>query len=324
MEKEKIDPRAMEKMTSDLTRLLQNKTFDSENEMKVYLNGLIGKELPDVPPKDALSYAQDIIYDAWETESRKERIKMAREALSVSPDCADAYNLLAEEEAGTFEEAKKLYEKAVEAGERALGKKTFKESKGYFWGVLKTRPYMRARAGLAQSLWKSGDHEKAIAHYRDMLRLNPNDNQGIRYILSGCLARLKKYEELDKLLNKREYKNDCGIEWLYAQALLSFVKEGDSQNSRQYLNAAIKSNSYAVDYLVGRRRMPTVVSDTIAMHSEEEGAYYAVNFYEAWVEVSGVIKWLKKRVGIKAFVKVGRNELCPCGSGKKYKKCCGQ
>ena len=23
-------------------------------------------------------------------------------------------------------------------------------------------------------------------------------------------------------------------------------------------------------------------------------------------------------------VKVGRNDPCPCGSGKKYKKCCGQ
>jgi preprotein translocase subunit SecA len=22
--------------------------------------------------------------------------------------------------------------------------------------------------------------------------------------------------------------------------------------------------------------------------------------------------------------KIGRNELCPCGSGKKYKKCCGK
>ena len=22
--------------------------------------------------------------------------------------------------------------------------------------------------------------------------------------------------------------------------------------------------------------------------------------------------------------KVGRNDLCPCGSGKKYKQCCGQ
>mgnify|MGYP003291732256 CR=1 FL=1 len=23
-------------------------------------------------------------------------------------------------------------------------------------------------------------------------------------------------------------------------------------------------------------------------------------------------------------IKVGRNEPCPCGSGKKYKKCCGK
>jgi preprotein translocase subunit SecA len=22
--------------------------------------------------------------------------------------------------------------------------------------------------------------------------------------------------------------------------------------------------------------------------------------------------------------KIGRNDLCPCGSGKKYKKCCGR
>ncbi|MEN6337415.1 MAG: SEC-C metal-binding domain-containing protein [Phycisphaerales bacterium] len=25
-----------------------------------------------------------------------------------------------------------------------------------------------------------------------------------------------------------------------------------------------------------------------------------------------------------ASPKIGRNEPCPCGSGKKYKKCCGQ
>jgi SWIM/SEC-C metal-binding protein len=30
---------------------------------------------------------------------------------------------------------------------------------------------------------------------------------------------------------------------------------------------------------------------------------------------------LKTKVAAK---KVGRNEPCPCGSGKKYKKCCGQ
>ncbi len=25
-----------------------------------------------------------------------------------------------------------------------------------------------------------------------------------------------------------------------------------------------------------------------------------------------------------SFKKIGRNELCPCGSGKKYKHCCGK
>ncbi|MGY8718810.1 MAG: SEC-C metal-binding domain-containing protein [Verrucomicrobiia bacterium] len=26
----------------------------------------------------------------------------------------------------------------------------------------------------------------------------------------------------------------------------------------------------------------------------------------------------------KAAPKIGRNDPCPCGSGKKYKKCCGR
>ena len=26
---------------------------------------------------------------------------------------------------------------------------------------------------------------------------------------------------------------------------------------------------------------------------------------------------------VRETVKVGRNDPCPCGSGKKYKKCCG-
>jgi len=49
-----------------------------------------------------------------------------------------------------------------------------------------------------------------------------------------------------------------------------------------------------------------------------------------------VKKWLKKHPEVanggdvqkvetvkRAEPKVGRNEPCPCGSGKKYKKCCG-
>ena len=31
-----------------------------------------------------------------------------------------------------------------------------------------------------------------------------------------------------------------------------------------------------------------------------------------------------KIIGTRRPPKVGRNERCPCGSGKKYKKCCGR
>jgi uncharacterized protein YecA (UPF0149 family) len=31
----------------------------------------------------------------------------------------------------------------------------------------------------------------------------------------------------------------------------------------------------------------------------------------------------KVKTIVREATRVGRNDLCPCGSGKKYKKCCG-
>jgi tetratricopeptide (TPR) repeat protein len=47
---------------------------------------------------------------------------------------------------------------------------------------------------------KLGDEDAAIRHYRDMLKLNPNDNQGIRYVLAACLLRRGEEAELKELL----------------------------------------------------------------------------------------------------------------------------
>jgi len=86
------------------------------------------------------------MYEAWDA-SGAQRVKLARKALEISPDCADAYVLLAEETAENLAEKRELYEQGVAAGERALGERMFKEEAGSFWGILQTRPYMRARAG---------------------------------------------------------------------------------------------------------------------------------------------------------------------------------
>src|SRR5262249_53578686 len=145
--------------------------------------------------------AQDILYRAYEEPDPRRRVELAREALAVWPDAADAYGLLAEHAAGR-KEALQFYEQAVAAGERAIGAEQFREATGHFWGLLETRPYMRARAGLANALWSAGRREQAIAHLQDMLRLNPNDNQGIRYTLAGFLLAEDRDEDLARLLDQ--------------------------------------------------------------------------------------------------------------------------
>src|ERR1700691_4066603 len=85
---------------------------------------------------DAVVEAQEIIYDAWEATNKNTRISKAKKALEISTDCADAYLILGAEQGKTPEKAAVYYREGVKAGERALGKKAFKEDVGYFWGIL--------------------------------------------------------------------------------------------------------------------------------------------------------------------------------------------
>ena len=185
--------------------------------MKSFLSTTTGRRR-----RDAIEKAQDVIYDAWERATARSRIALARKALAITPLCSDAYNILAEE-ARSVEEARDLFARGVEAGELALGRKGFEEYAGHFWGFLETRPYMRARAGLAGALLKLGDAEAAIGHYRDMLELNPGDNQGIRYVLAACLLRSGDEAGLKDLL--AAYEDEGSAHWLYTRALLAF-REG--------------------------------------------------------------------------------------------------
>ena len=151
--------------------------------MESFLGAISGRRADSATAK-----AQDMMYEAWEQTTSRSRIALARKALGISPLCADAYVLLAAEAARSVEEARDHYAKGVEAGELALGPHGLKKYAGHFWGFLETRPYMRARAGLASALLKLGDVDGAIDHFRDMLRLNPNDNQGIRYMSSDVCS----------------------------------------------------------------------------------------------------------------------------------------
>lgn len=243
---------------------------------------------------DAVAEAQQLMYDAWEAPTRQRAVVLAKKALSISPDCADAYTFLAEQTAKSVEEAIDLYTKGVEAGVRAIGKQAFIEDVGHFWGLLETRPYMRARAGLAECLWADGRREEAVAHFQDLLRLNPNDNQGIRDLLMPRLIELGRDKDAEKLL--KQFDDDGMATWMYSRALLDFRKHGDSSKAGAALKAALAENKFVPSYLLGRKKMPRNLPDHYGFGDDSEAVTFAYGNMAAWRSTPGALEWLAAKL----------------------------
>jgi len=238
---------------------------------------------------DPLAEAQDLIYEAWESPPRR-ALALANEALEVSEDCADAYCILARG-ARSLDEATQFYRQGVVAGERAIGAQAFEEDVGHFWGLLETRPYMRARAGLAASLWMAGGEAEAVGHYRDMLRLNPGDNQGLRYVLLGCLLQMEAWDEAEKLY--AGYEDDAMATWSYSRALLDFQRQGDTPAARDALSQAVSANAHVPAYLLGEKEVPSVLPTYHGFGDENEAIHYVADHEPAWMMVPGALPWLR-------------------------------
>lgn len=257
-----------------------------EADMARMFGGLSARE---IDPK--LQQAQKLIHEAWEVQNPIERISLAQNALSITEDCVDAYVLLAEEMAADVQEALQYFQKGVHAGERSFGKNYFEENKGHFWGLLETRPYMRAMEGLAGCQWRLGNKVKASSIYRKMLDLNSGDNQGIRYLLVLLLLDMNKDQEIEELLN--EYVDEISAVWLYTQALLLFRKSGKSTPANNALETALERNPHIPPYLTGKIRIPLELPPYIGLGDENEAISYAAEHINYWRRTPGAIEWLK-------------------------------
>lgn len=237
--------------------------------------------------------AQELMYQAWEEHNPGRRLILAHEALGISPDCTDAYVLLAEEEADTLSRALEYYQQGVAAAERMLGNEYFVENAGDFWGLLETRPYMRARQGLANTLWELGRTEEALRHYQEMLRLNPGDNQGIRYSLLQLLLTVNRAGDAQALLD--QYEEEGTAEWLYTRALLAFrARGGDDKPAIRSLRAALQQNPHVAAYLTSSRRVPPRLPPYVGWGDDSEAAVYASAYLSEWQRTPGATEWLQR------------------------------
>ena len=243
---------------------------------------------------DAVSAAQQVMYEAWDATGSRARIALARKALAISPLCADAYNLLAEETASP-QQKHDLYARGVEAGERALGPEGFEEYAGHFWGFLETRPYMRARAGLANTLLRLGDEDAAIGHFRAMLDLNPNDNQGVRYTLLACLLRRDDWDAVKQLL--AAFDEEGSAFWYYTRALVAFRDgQGSEAATLELLRTGWRRNHHIPAMLAAAKAPRQSNNPFTVMGGADEAATYVRDCGAAWRGTDGAVAWLTQQV----------------------------
>ena len=231
-------PMPTEQIMQEVLAELQGHNFETMEEVNEILKKKLSSPAPKKAPKTNKGRAQQLIYDAMEADGHH-RSQLAQEALMLDPKCVDAYVILAEG-ADTDEEAMLQAKKGMEIGEKELGKAFFKENKGHFWGLLETRPYMRAKAVYADAVHQLGQTIVAIQEYEQLLELNPNDNQGVRYLLFAAYIKEGLLSKAEALLKRYEEETAHG---LYNKLLLELYKNGFTAQGSKITDRCKKDKS---------------------------------------------------------------------------------
>lgn len=218
----------------------------------------------------------------------------ALRAVRLNPAALDARVLLAIAAEGPRDEFIEELQAIVAAGEADLGEKFFRENHGDFWGLIETRPYMRARCRLAEELYSAGRIGEAIRHYEEMLQLNPNDNQGLRYSLLGHYLESDDLDGARRLL--KEYEDEGSAMFGWARVLERYLA-GDLAGAVNALQHARKENFHVEEFLTGRRKLPKDRPDFYSIGDVSEALVCVDAIGPAWTRHREAIQWLKKEHG---------------------------
>ncbi|MEN0045843.1 MAG: hypothetical protein AAF806_02160 [Bacteroidota bacterium] len=282
-----------DKFHAIIQKLIDQHQPESKEELQELLNSLVGQsiydmELPDHEKTDA-DKAQELVWEAYELPIDKGR-RRAKKALKLDPDCIAAHEYIG----NTYQYYHKRgphFEKGVEIGRRIFGGDFLKTNKGHFWGVTETRPFMRCLGMLAECYYNPGQTTKAIEIWKEMLELNPNDNQGMRYNLLAALLEQRDLKSYEKY--RKEYDDEDSSFFLFSDALKAFIEEGDTTKSRQILRAAIGSNKYVVPIMTSEYP-PEEYPDSYGWGNEDQAIIYAHMAWRAWRRNDGARDWMKK------------------------------
>ncbi len=147
-------------------------------EMEAFIPG---QDLDDID-SDPIYEAVELFHSGYERAALSSLNKMLEQDLR----CIDAHAHLG---SFTFDTDPKMALKHYEVGKAIAELSQDPQILGVLpWGLIDNRPYLRCLHGYGLCLWRLERFDEAAAAFKKLLWLNPNDNQGARFLYPEAKA----------------------------------------------------------------------------------------------------------------------------------------
>jgi tetratricopeptide (TPR) repeat protein len=150
---------------------------------------------------------------------------------------------------------------------------------------------MRAKLGYANTCSQMGKEQEAIQHYTELLELNPNDNQGVRDMLSLSYLETEQWKKAAALHKK--YQEDTSASLSYDRVLVEYGLHGITAKLNKLLDSAIQQNPHIPNHLTGKKIIPRELPEYIGFGDDNEAISYADTHRHLWKNTPELIKLLK-------------------------------
>jgi tetratricopeptide (TPR) repeat protein len=208
------------------------------------------KETHMIQPTPVTNRAADDTFEQgmehWWAGDRRVAVRFFRRALELDPQHADAHNHLGivSLQARKLKAAEQHFRAAVDGGQRHLER----DGAEVHWGFIENRPYLRGLANLALVLVEQKKWAEALAIHRQMLKLNPNDNQGVRYLTgTECL----RVGDIDGAIDAFQQCMHEEVGCAFGLALAKIRAHGPSAEIGEALLTGFAANRYVAPMLLG-------------------------------------------------------------------------
>jgi tetratricopeptide (TPR) repeat protein len=184
--------------------------------------------------------------ECWWGGDRHSAVKFFRRALAIDPQHADAHNHLGivSLETRRLRTAEEHFRAAIDGGERHIAR----DGARVPWGILENRPYLRALGNLALVLRQQQKWGEALAIHRRMLELNPDDNQGVRWLVGmECLHLGDDQAAIEAFQRCADEEVGCA----FGLALARLRVSGPTADIGEPLLTGFAANRYVTPMLLG-------------------------------------------------------------------------